>query len=140
MIDFSEIYERFEAIKRTLIQLENRMLNDGSKISATDHSIILKLLRMSECEAQGLLVLILRMRGSTGTVRRHGQEAAMSWSAGIDQTSGQIAMMTTDVFSNITDTYLMAPEQFDRLVDYFQTVRQQMRSHEEQPGEAFKPR
>jgi hypothetical protein len=140
MIDYSEIYDRFEGIKRTLIQLENRMLNDGTKISATDHSVILKLLRMSECEAQGLLVLILRMRGSNGTVRRHGQEAAMSWSAGIDHTSGQIAMMTTDVFSNITDTYMMAPEQFERLVDYFVTIRQQMRSHEETSDESCRPR
>ena len=68
MIDFSEVYDRFEGIKRTLIGLENRMLNDGAKISAADHSLVLKLLRMAECEAQGLLVLILRMRGSSGTV------------------------------------------------------------------------
>ncbi|MEX2091440.1 MAG: hypothetical protein WD971_02125 [Pirellulales bacterium] len=140
MIDYSEIYDRFEGIKRTLIGLENRMLNDGNKISATDHSVILKLLRMAESEAQGLLVLILRMRGSNGTVRRHGQEAAVSWSAGIDHTSGQIAMMTTDVFSNSTETYLMAPEQFERLVDYFVTIKQQMRAHEEASDEAFKPR
>lgn len=140
MIDFSEIYDRFEGIKRTLVQLENRMLNDGSKISATDHSIILKLLRMAESEAQGLLVLILRMRGSNGTVRRHGQEAAVSWSAGIDHTSGQVAMMTTDVFSNVTDTYLMAPEQFERLVDYFVVIKQQMRAHEDVVEDAFKPR
>ena len=140
MIDFSEVYDRFEGIKRTLIGLENRMLNDGAKMSATEHSVVLKLLRMAESEAQGLLVLILRMRGSNGTVRRHGQEAAMSWSAGMDHTSGQIAMMTTDVFSNVTDTYLMEQEQFDRLVDYFVTVRQQMRSHETEPADAFKPR
>jgi hypothetical protein len=140
MIDYSEIYDRFEGIKRTLIQLENRMLNDGSKISATEHSVIFKLLRMAESEAQGLLVLILRMRGSNGTVRRHGQEAAVSWSAGIDHTSGQVAMTTTDVFSNMTDTYLMAPEQFQRLVDYFVTIRHQMLSHEEISDEAYKPR
>jgi hypothetical protein len=140
MIDFSEVYERFEGIKRTLIGLENRMLNDSGKMSATEHSVILKLLRMAESEAQGLLVLILRMRGSSGTVRRHGQEAAMSWSAGMDHTSGQIAMMTTDVFTNVTDTYLMEQEQFDRLVDYFVTVRQQMRSHETEPTDACKPR
>jgi hypothetical protein len=140
MIDLSEIYDRFEAIKRTLIGLENRMLNDGSKISATDHSVILKLLRMAEGEAQGLLLLILRMRGSSGTVRRHGQEAAVSWSAGIGQTSGRIAMMTTDVFSNVTDTYMMEQEQFDRLVDYFVTVRQQIRAHEEESADACKPR
>jgi hypothetical protein len=140
MIDFSEIYDRFEAIKRTLIHLENRMLNDGTKISATDHSVILKLLRMSETEAQGLLVLILRMRGSNGTVRRHGQDAALSWSAGIDHTSGQIAMMTTDVFSNVTDTYLMAPEQFERLVEYFISIRQQMRTHEDVADDSCKPR
>jgi hypothetical protein len=127
MIDFSEIYNRFEGIKRTLIEIENKMLNDGARISVTDHAVILKLLRMAECEAHGLLVLILRMRGSNGTVRRHGQEAAMSWSAGIDQTSGQIAMTTTDVFSNVTETYLMAPEQFDRLIDYFVSVKQQLR-------------
>jgi hypothetical protein len=140
MIDFSEIYDRFEGIKRTLIQLENRMLNDGMNISPSDHSVILKLLRMCESESQGLLVLILRMRGSNGTVRRHGQEAAVSWSAGIDHTSGQIAMTTTDVFSNATDTYLMAPEQFERLVDYFLTIKQQMRSQEEVSDEALKPR
>ena len=140
MIDYSEIYDRFEGIKRTLVQLENRMLNDGTNISPTDHSVILKLLRMAESEAQGLLVLILRMRGSNGTVRRHGQEAAVSWSAGIDQTSGQIAMMTTDVFSNVTDTYLMAPEQFERLVDYFVTIRKQIHSHDEVSDEAYKPR
>jgi glutamyl/glutaminyl-tRNA synthetase len=140
MIDYSEIYDRFEAIKRTLIHLENRMLNDGTKISATDHSVILKLLRMAETEAQGLLVLILRMRGSNGTVRRHGQEAALSWSAGIDHTSGQIAMMTTDVFSNVTDTYLMAPDQFERLVEYFNSIRQQMRTHEDVADDSCKPR
>ena len=140
MIDFSEIYDRFEGIKRTLIGLENRMLNDGSKISATEHSVVLKLLRMAESEAQGLLVLILRMRGSNGTVRRHGQDAAVSWSAGLDQTSGQVAMMTTDVFSNSTDTYMMEQEQFERLVDYFVTVRQQMRSHEDHSEDACKPR
>ena len=140
MIDFSEVYDRFEGIKRTLIGLENRMLNDNGKMSASEHSVILKLLRMAESEAQGLLVLILRMRGSTGTVRRHGQDAAVSWSAGMDQTSGQIAMMTTDVFSNVTDTYLMEQEQFDRLVDYFVTVRQQMRSREDVPEDACKPR
>jgi hypothetical protein len=140
MIDFSEIYDRFEGIKRTLIQLENKMINDGSKISAIDHSVILKLLRMSESEAQGLLVLILRMRGSNGTVRRHGQEAAVSWSAGIDHSTGQVAMTTTDVFSSVTDTYMMAPEQFERLVDYFTTVRQQMRSGEEISDDACKPR
>jgi len=140
MIDYSEIYDRFEGIKRTLIGLENRMLNDGNKISAIDHSVILKLLRMAESEAQGLLVLILRMRGSNGTVRRHGQEAAVSWSAGIDHTSGQIAMMTTDVFSNSTETYLMAPEQFERLVDYFITIKKQLHAHEEASDEAFKPR
>jgi hypothetical protein len=140
MIDYSEIYDRFEGIKRTLIQLENRMLNDGAKVSATDHSVILKLLRMSETEAQGLLVLILRMRGSNGTVRRHGQEAALSWSAGIDHTSGQIAMSTTDVFSNVTETYLMAPEQFERLVDYFISVKQQMRTHDDVSDDSCKPR
>jgi hypothetical protein len=140
MIDYSEIYDRFEGIKRTLIQLENRMLNDGAKVSATDHSVILKLLRMSETEAQGLLVLILRMRGSNGTVRRHGQEAALSWSAGIDHTSGQIAMSTTDVFSNVTETYLMAPEQFERLVEYFNSIRQQIRTHEDVSDDSCKPR
>jgi hypothetical protein len=140
MIDYSEIYDRFEGIKRTLIQLENRMLNDGAKVSATDHSVILKLLRMSETEAQGLLVLILRMRGSNGTVRRHGQEAALSWSAGIDHTSGQIAMSTTDVFSNVTETYLMAPDQFERLVDYFNSIRQQIRTHEDVSDDSCKPR
>ena len=140
MIDFSEIYDRFEGIKRTLIQLENRMLNDGAKVSAADHSVILKLLRMSESEAQGLLVLILRMRGSNGTVRRHGQEAAVSWSAGIDHTSGHVAMSTTDVFSNTTETYLMAPEQFERLVDYFTIIKQQMRSGEEITDDVCKPR
>ena len=140
MMDFSEIYDRFEAIKRTLIKLENRMLNDGAKISAADHSVILKLLRMAENEAQGLLVIILRMRGSNGTVRRHGQEAAVSWSAGFDHTSGHIAMSTTDVFSNTTETYIMAPEQFERLVDYFTTIRQQLRSGEELTNEACKPR
>jgi hypothetical protein len=140
MIDFSEVYDRFEGIKRTLIQLENRMLNDGANISPTDHSVILKLLRMAESEAQGLLVLVLRMRGSNATVRRHGQEAAISWSAGIDQTSGQIAMMTTDVFSNVTDTYLMAPEQFERLVEYFNTIRQQMQANDVSSDEACKPR
>ena len=140
MIDFSEIYDRFEGIKRTLIQLENRMLNDGANISPSDHSVILKLLRMCESESQGLLVLILRMRGSNGTVRRHGQEAAVSWSAGIDQTSGQVAMTTTDVFSNLTDTYLMAPEQFERLVDYFVTIKQQLRICEELPDDACRPR
>jgi hypothetical protein len=102
--------------------------------------VILKLLRMAEGEAQGLLLLILRMRGSSGTVRRHGQEAAVSWSAGIGQTSGRIAMMTTDVFSNVTDTYMMEQEQFDRLVDYFVTVRQQIRAHEEESADACKPR
>ena len=140
MIDFSEVYDRFEGIKRTLIGLENRMLNDNGKMSATEHSVILKLLRMAESEAQGLLVLILRMRGATGTVRRHGQDAAVSWSAGMDQTSGQIAMMTTDVFTNVTDTYLMEQEQFDRLVDYFVTVRQQMHSREDVSEDACKPR
>jgi hypothetical protein len=103
------------------------MLTDAGSMGATDHSLILKLLRMAETEAQGLLVLILRMRGSSSTVRRHGQESALSWSAGIDQTSGQIAMTTTDVFSNITETYVMAPEQFDRLVDYFVSVRLQLK-------------
>ena len=140
MIDFTEVYERFEGIKRTLIGLENRMLNDGSKISATDHSIVLKLLRMAECEAQGVLVLILRMRGSSGTVRRHGQEAAVSWSAGVDHTTGQVAMTTTDVFTNNTDTYLMEQQQFDRLVDYFATIRQQLRTHEDESSDAYKPR
>jgi hypothetical protein len=140
MIDYSEIYDRFEGIKRTLVQLENRMLNDGANISPTDHSVILKLLRMAESEAQGLLVLILRLRGSNGTIRRHGQEAAVSWSAGIDQTSGQVAMMTTDVFSNITDTYMMAPEQFERLVDYFNTIKQQMLAQNVVSDEAYKPR
>lgn len=127
MNDFSEIYERFEAIKRTLIHLENKMLSDGASISVTDHSIIIKLLRMAECEAQGILVLILRLRGSNGTVRRHGQDAAVSWSAGVDQSSGQISMTTTDVFSNLTETYMMAPEQFDRLIEYFVSVRDQLR-------------
>jgi hypothetical protein len=64
----------------------------------------------------------------------------VSWSAGIDQTSGQVAMTTTDVFSNLTDTYLMAPEQFERLVDYFQTIKQQMRICEELPDDACRPR
>ena len=127
MNDFSEVYDRFEAIKRTLIHLEARMLCDGASISVADHSIILKLLRMAECEAQGVLVLILRLRGSNGTVRRHGQEAAVSWSAGLDQSSGQVSMTTTDVFSNLTETYLMAPEQFNRLIDYFVSVRDQLR-------------
>jgi hypothetical protein len=127
MNDFSEVYERFEAIKRTLIHLEARMLSDGASISVADHSIILKLLRMAECEAQGVLVLILRLRGSNGTVRRHGQEAAVSWSAGIDQASGQVSMTTTDVFSNLTETYIMAPDQFNRLIEYFVSVRDQLR-------------
>jgi hypothetical protein len=140
MIDSSEIYARFEAIKRTLIQLENKMLNDGASVSAADHSVILKLLRMAESEAQGLLVIILRMRGGNGTVRRHGQEAAVSWSAGLDHTSGQVAMTTTDVFSNVSDSYLMAPEQFERLVDYFINIRQQMRPTEAMSDDACKPR
>jgi hypothetical protein len=127
MIDFSEVYDRFEGIKRTLIQLENRLMTDGAGISGTDHSVILKFLRMTESEAQGLLVLVLRMRGSNATVRRHGQEAALSWSAGIDQTSGQISLTTTDVFSNVTETYLMEQEQFERLIDYFVSVRRQLR-------------
>jgi hypothetical protein len=140
MIDFTEIYDRFEAIKRTLIGLENRLLHDGGKISAADHSIVLKLLRMAESEAQGLLVIILRMRGSNGTIRRHGQEAAVSWSAGIDHTTGQVAMTTTDVFNNSTDSYVMEQEQFERLVDYFVNIRQQMRAHEDVAVDECKPR
>ena len=125
MIDFSEIYDRFAGIKKSLAELENRMLNDGGRLAATEHSVILKTMKMAETEAQSVLVQILRMRGSGATVRRHGQDAAVSWSAGIDPTSGQIAMVTTDVFANVTETYLMPPEQFDRLVEYFQSVRQQ---------------
>jgi len=126
MIDFSEIYDRFAAIQKSLAELENKMLSDSSRGGVAEHSVILKTLRMAETEAQSVLVHILRMRGSGATVRRHGQDAAVSWSAGIDPTSGQIAMVTTDVFANVTETYLMPPEQFDRLVDYFQTIRQQM--------------
>jgi len=129
MNDFSEVYERFEGIKRTLVHLENTMLNDAARMSVSEHSMIMKLIRMAECEAQGILVLILRLRGSNGTIRRHGQESAVSWSAGLDQASGQISMTTTDVFSNSTETYMMAPEQFDRLIDYFVSVRGQLRPH-----------
>ena len=140
MMDFSEIYDRFEAIKRTLILLENKMLNDSSGGSAVDHSLILKLLRMAETEAHGLLVIILRMRGGNGTVRRHGQEAAVSWSAGVDHTSGQVAMTTTDVFSNVSDSYLMQPEQFERLVDYLVAIKQQMHPNETRSDDICKPR
>jgi hypothetical protein len=126
MIDFSEIYDRFAGIKKSLAELENRMLNDGSRFGAAEHSAILKTLKMAETEAQGVLVSILRMRGGGDTVRRHGQDAAVSWSAGLDPTSGHVAMVTTDVFANVTETYLMPAEQFERLVDYFQSVRQQL--------------
>jgi len=107
---------------------------------AVDHSLILKLLRMAETEAHGLLVIILRMRGGNGTVRRHGQEAAVSWSAGVDHTSGQVAMTTTDVFSNVSDSYLMQPEQFERLVDYLVAIKQQMHPNETRSDDICKPR
>ena len=126
MIDFSEIYDRFAGIKKSLAELENKMLNDGHGVSVAEHSVILKTLKMAENEAQTVLVHILRMRGGGAMVRRHGQDAAVSWSAGVDPTSGQIAMVTTDVFANVTETYLMPPEQFDRLVDYFQAIRLQL--------------
>jgi len=35
-------------------------------------------------------------------------------------------MTTTDVFSNVSDSYLMQPEQFERLVDYLVAIKQQM--------------
>ncbi len=127
MIDFSEIYDRFAAIRKSLAELENRMLNDGGRVGAAEHSVILKTLKMAETEAQCVLVQILRMRGNNSTVRRHGQDAAVSWSAGVDPVSGQVAMVTTDVFANITETYLMPAEQFERLIDYFQTVKEQIR-------------
>ncbi len=126
MMDFSDIYDRFAAIKKALAELENRMLNDNGRLAAADHSVILRTVRMAETEAQSVLVQILRMRGNESTVRRHGQDAAVSWSAGIDPSSGQVAMVTTDVFANVTETYLMPPEQFDRLVEYFEVVRQQL--------------
>jgi len=126
VIDFSEIYDRFAAIKKSLAELENRMLNDGGRLGSAEHSVILKTLKMAETEAQSVLVQILRMRGNGTTVRRHGQDAAVSWSAGLDPVSGQIAMVTTDVFANCTETYLMPADQFERLIDYFQTVKDQL--------------
>lgn len=139
MIDFCEVYDRFEAIKRALIGLEEKMLNNGATLSATDHSLNLKFLRMAESEAQGLLVLILRIRGSNNTIRRHGQDAAVSWSAGVDHATGQVAMTTTDVFSNSTETYMMEQDQFERLIDYFVTIRQQLRANENVSKDSFNP-
>jgi hypothetical protein len=75
-----------------------------------------------------VLVHILRMRGNGTTVRHHGQDAAVSWSAGLDPVSGQIALVTTDVFANVTDTHIMPLDEFERLIDYLQTVRGQLQS------------
>jgi hypothetical protein len=127
VIDFSEIYDRFAGIKKSLIELENKLLSDGGRLSASEHSVILKTMKMAETEAQGVLIHILRIRGNGSTIRRHGQDAAVSWSAGIDPTSGQIALVTTDVFANVTETHIMPPDEFARLVDYFQSIKQQLR-------------
>lgn len=125
MIDFLATYGRFEDIRRALVQVENDMLNHNARTSAHEHALYLKLLRMAESECQSLLVMILRIRGGSASIRRHDQESAVSWSAGVESSTGQVTMTTTDVFSNTSESFVMNQEQFSRLVNYLNTVREQ---------------
>lgn len=122
MLDFISVYQRFEDIRRVLAQVEHSLMNHNGKMSALEHSQTLKLLQMAESESQTLLVIILRLRGGQTTVRRHGQDSAVSFTAGLEPSTGLVTLTTTDVFANQTESYVMPQEQFVRLVQYLELV------------------